>query len=89
MREPSEEPGVRAILVVDLERDEQTSAERDGGENRGAAKHGDANSDTLCFLQSVCMVGSCRDDWSPLSQSLLGSTGYTWQGSEQEEVITA
>jgi hypothetical protein len=32
------EPGVRAVLVVDLERDEQSSAERDGGEQRGASK---------------------------------------------------
>jgi hypothetical protein len=49
VREPGEEPGVRAVLVVDLERDEQASAERDGGEHRGASEHGDTNSDTLCF----------------------------------------
>ena len=40
VREPGEEPGVRAVLVVDLERDEQASAERDGGEYCGAAEHG-------------------------------------------------
>lgn len=52
-REPSEEPGVCAVLVVDLERDEQASAERDGGKQRSAAEHGDANSDALYFQRSV------------------------------------
>ena len=54
VREPGEEPCVRAVLVIDLERDEQASAERDGGEHRGAAEHGDTNSDTLCFRRSGC-----------------------------------
>jgi hypothetical protein len=39
MREPGEEPGVRAVLVVDLERDEQASAEHNGGQ---ALWHGEA-----------------------------------------------
>ncbi len=56
VREPGEEPGVRAVLVVDLERDEQASAEGDGGKHRGAAEHGDANSDTLCFRRSMRML---------------------------------
>ena len=53
VREPGEEPGVRAVLVVDLERDEQASAERNGGEHCGAAEYGQADADTLCFRESM------------------------------------
>ena len=54
VRKPGKEPCVRAVLVIDLERDEQASAERDGGEHRGTTEHGDTNSDTLCFRRLGC-----------------------------------
>ena len=45
VREPREEPVVRAVLVVNLERHEQTSAESDRGQNRAASEgsYADAN----------------------------------------------
>ena len=60
MREPLEEPVVRAVLVVDLEGDEHASAERNGGKHGGAAEHGDANSDALRFSTVSAHVDSVR-----------------------------
>jgi hypothetical protein len=76
VREPGEEPGVRAVLIVDLERDKQASAERDGGKQRSAAENGDANSDALYFQRSVCRFIASKDNCSPSSRSPLGSKGF-------------
>jgi hypothetical protein len=56
MREPGEEPVVRAVPVVDLERHEQTSAECDRGENRAAAEGGYADPYTLHCVASDTYV---------------------------------
>ena len=53
VREPGEEPVVCAVLVVDLERHEQASAESDRGEDGTAAKDGDAHADALCVCAST------------------------------------
>ena len=47
MREPGEEPVVRAVPVVDFECHEQTSAECDRGENRATAEDRYADADAL------------------------------------------
>lgn len=54
VREPGEEPVVRAVPVVDLERHEQAAAEGDRGEDRTATEGRYANADAL---QSVRVVG--------------------------------
>jgi hypothetical protein len=52
VREPGEEPVVSAVLVVDFERHEETSAERDRGKDRSATEGGYADADAL-FVAAV------------------------------------
>jgi hypothetical protein len=47
VREPGEEPVVCAVPVADLERHEQTPAERDRGEDCAAAESGYTDADAL------------------------------------------
>jgi hypothetical protein len=64
VREPGEEPVVGAVLVVDLERHEQPSAEGNRGEDGTTAEDGDADADALhCGGSIMGSVGSgavCR-----------------------------
>ncbi len=50
VREPREEPVICAVLVVDLECHEETSAERDRGKDRAATEDGYADADALFSL---------------------------------------
>ena len=52
MREPLEEPVVRAVLVVDFKCHEETSAEGDRGENCATTEGGYANANAL-FMAAV------------------------------------
>ena len=56
VREPGEEPVVRAVLVVDLERHEQTSAQGDRGQNRATSESGYADADALQCVATVRTV---------------------------------
>ena len=56
VREPCEEPVVRAVLVVDLERHEQTSAEGDRGQNCAASEGSYADADALQCIATVRAV---------------------------------
>jgi hypothetical protein len=47
VREPGKEPVVGTVLVVDLERHEQPSAEGNRGEDGTTAEDGDADADAL------------------------------------------
>jgi hypothetical protein len=50
--EPREEPVVSAVLVVDFERHEETSAERDRGKDRAATEGGYTDAHAL-FVVAV------------------------------------
>jgi len=79
VREPREEPVVRAVLVVDLERHEQTSPERDRGENRAAPESGYADADALDCAATDRYVRAVEGEMGyvlPSNQSQPGSTGY-------------
>jgi len=77
VREPREEPVVRAVLVVDLERHEQTSAEGDRGQNRAASEGGYADADALQCVATVRAVeGEMGTELLPSDQSQPESTGY-------------
>jgi hypothetical protein len=52
VREPREEPVVRAVLVVDFKCHEETSAEGDRGKDRAATEGGYADADAL-FITGV------------------------------------
>jgi hypothetical protein len=52
VREPREEPVVSAVLVVDFERHEETSAERDRGKDRAATEGGYTDAHAL-FVVAV------------------------------------
>jgi hypothetical protein len=52
VREPREEPVVSAVFIVDFERHEKTSAERDRGKDRAATEGGYADADAL-FVATV------------------------------------
>ena len=56
VREPCEEPVVRAVLVVDLERHEQTSAEGDRSQNCAASEGSYADADALQCIATVRAV---------------------------------
>lgn len=52
VREPSEEPVVSTVLVVDFECHEETSAKRDRGKDRAATEGGYADAHAL-FVAAV------------------------------------
>ena len=52
VREPGEEPVVGAVLVVDFERHEEASAERDRGKDRAATEGGYPDAHAL-FVAAV------------------------------------
>jgi hypothetical protein len=88
VREPREEPVVRAVLVVDFKCDEKTSAEGDRGKDRTATEGGYADSDALFMWGWYPRHMRVWNRFcSPSSQSQPGSMGYAWH-SKQKGTLT-
>lgn len=77
VREPCEEPVIRAVLVVDFKCHKETSSEGDRGKDRAATEGGYANANALFF---AAVYPTYMRFWKRLSlpstQSQPESTGY-------------
>lgn len=77
VREPCEEPVIRAVLVVDFKCHKETSSEGDRGKDRAATEGGYANANALFFAAVYPTYMRFRKRLSlPSTQSQPESTGY-------------
>ena len=94
VREPGEEPVVCAVLVVDLQRHEQTSAEGDRGQDCAAAEGGYTDADALhrvaMYMGARYGVCASRDgnSWLTIKPKPAWKYGLCLQGSQREAMVT-